>query len=66
MHIKSQVIEIKLVRVFSWWQAARNAGGKYEGKSHYVIENTWRKNVRFEPCHYVDENKPVIGGQPLS
>jgi len=28
----------------------------YAGKSHYVYENKWCKNVRFEACHYVDEN----------
>ena len=26
-----------------------------EGMSHDVIENTWRKNVSFMPCHDVDE-----------
>jgi len=29
----------------------------YYGKSHYVVENTYRKNVSFGACHYVDENK---------
>jgi hypothetical protein len=28
----------------------------YAGKSHYVDENKWCKNVRFGLCHYVDEN----------
>jgi hypothetical protein len=28
----------------------------YSGKSHYVDENKWCKNVRFGACHYVDEN----------
>jgi len=28
----------------------------YAGKSHYVVENKWCKNVRFGLCHYVDEN----------
>ena len=35
----------------------KNAGGKNEGKLHYVIENTCRKNVRNGPSHYVYENK---------
>jgi hypothetical protein len=38
-------------------QVAKNAGGKYEGKSHYVIENKWRKNALFPLCHFVTENK---------
>ncbi len=28
----------------------------YSGKSHYVDENKWCKNIRFGACHYVDEN----------
>jgi len=39
---------------------AKNAGGKNEGMSHDIIENTCRKNVSFMPCHDVDENKAVI------
>jgi hypothetical protein len=35
----------------------KNAGGKNEGKCHYVIENTCRKNVRNRSSHYVFENK---------
>ena len=35
----------------------KNAGGKNEGNLQYVIENKWRKNVRFRPSHDVDENK---------
>jgi hypothetical protein len=38
-------------------QVGRDAGGENEGKSHYVIENTFRKNVRNRPRHYVSENK---------
>ncbi len=33
----------------------------YSGKSHYVDENKWCKNVRFEVCHYVYENKAPRG-----
>jgi hypothetical protein len=44
---------------------AKNAGGKYEGKSHYVIENTWSKNVRKWSRHYMYENKIHRGRSPL-
>jgi hypothetical protein len=40
----------------------KNAGGKNEGKSHYVVENKWRKNVRNMPRHYMYENKADKGG----
>jgi hypothetical protein len=43
----------------------KNAGGKNEGNLHYVIENTWIKNVRFPAFHYVNENKRPIVGFPL-
>jgi hypothetical protein len=43
----------------------KNAGGGNEGKSHYVVEKTWRKDVSFMACHYVDENKLVIVFLPL-
>jgi hypothetical protein len=33
---------------------------KNEGLSHYVIENTYRKNVSFRASHYVYENKRLI------
>jgi hypothetical protein len=42
-----------------------NAGGKNEGKFHYVVENKWIKNVRFRPFHYIIENKLVKVAFPL-
>jgi hypothetical protein len=45
-------------------RALKNAGGKNEGKFHYVIENTCRKNVSLWAFHDVDENKRVIGAFP--
>jgi hypothetical protein len=38
-----QVTEIKPVNRLGRNWARKNAGGRYEGKSHYVVENTWRK-----------------------
>jgi len=35
----------------------KKKGMKNEGKLHYVIENTCRKNARFPSLHDVDENK---------
>jgi hypothetical protein len=52
---KIQIIEIKAVNPSRCDQSQENAGGKYEGKFHYVIENTCRKNVRNGPLHYVIE-----------
>jgi hypothetical protein len=43
----------------------KNAGGKSEGKFHYVIENTCRKNVRNAPLHYIYENRADKGRSPL-
>jgi hypothetical protein len=31
----------------------------YSGKSHYVIENTYSKNVSFGLCHYVYEKNDL-------
>jgi hypothetical protein len=44
---------------------SENAGGKNEGKFHYVVENTCRKNVTLWAFHDVDENKRVIVAFPL-
>jgi hypothetical protein len=54
---KTYVIDIKRVIQLMGEQVGRDAGGENEGKSHYVIENTCRKNVRNRPRHYVSENK---------
>jgi len=54
------VIDIIETKTVSLWPVARerkNAGGKYEGIFHYVIENKWWKNVRKWPFHYVIEKK---------
>jgi len=59
------VIENKLVSEYFVAKARKNAGGKNEGKFHYVIENKWCKNVRFTPLHYANENKQVIASSPL-
>ena len=37
----------------------RKKGVKNEGNPRYVIENTYRKNVRFQPFHDIDENKAL-------
>jgi hypothetical protein len=60
-----QIIENKPLNSHQGNWAPRNAGGKYEGKSHYVIENTWRKNVRNKPRHYMYENNAHKGRSPL-
>ena len=52
---KMQGIEIKHVNIIAGHRAPINAGGKYEGIFHYVIENKCIKNVRNEPFHYVIE-----------
>jgi hypothetical protein len=36
-------------------QLAKKRGGKNAGNLHYVIENTWRKNDRFQALHYIIE-----------
>jgi hypothetical protein len=46
-------------------RVAKNAGGKNEGKFHYVIENKWWKNVGFMAFHDVIENTGVIVLFPL-
>jgi hypothetical protein len=53
--VKMYSLEIKPVSSFLVERKQKSAGGKYEGKSHYVFENTCRKNVRFEPCQDVVE-----------
>jgi hypothetical protein len=54
----SQLSELRCDR------APKNAGGKNEGKFHYVVENTCRKNVTLWAFHHVDENKRVICAFP--
>jgi len=54
--MKFQVIESKLLMQSVEAESARKGDPPYSGKSHYVDENKWCKNVRFEACHYVDEN----------
>jgi hypothetical protein len=60
-----QVIDIKALNEDGPRGGSKNAGGKYEGNLHYVIENTYRKNVRNMPLHYVYENKAHRGSSPL-
>jgi hypothetical protein len=60
-----QVIENKPINSHRGNWALENAGGKYKGKSHYVIENTCRKNARNRPRHYMHENKAPRGRSPL-
>jgi hypothetical protein len=40
--------------------SSEKRGGKNEGKSHDVTENTYSKNVSFMACHDVDEKKVVV------
>jgi hypothetical protein len=54
---KIQLIEIKRVNSISLLLVFKNAGGKNEGNLHYVVENKWRKNVRFPPFQDVIETK---------
>ena len=51
------LVETKPVSLYLVAGQGKNAGGKYEGIFHYVIENKWWKIVRNVPFHYVDENK---------
>jgi len=60
-----QVVEIKLVKCIALTSNSENAGRENEGKFHYVVENTCRKNVSLWVCHDVDENKRVIVSLPL-
>jgi len=52
-----QVVEIKPVKRIALTSASENAGGKNEGKFHYVVENTCRKNVTLLALHYIYDNK---------
>ena len=60
----NQVVEIKQVKCIALTSTSEKRGGKNEGKFHYVIENTCRKNVTLWAFHDVDENKRVIGSFP--
>jgi hypothetical protein len=60
-----QVVEIKAVKYIALRSSPEKTGGKNEGKFHYVVENTCRKNVSLLALHYVDENKQVIVASPL-
>jgi hypothetical protein len=51
-----EIIESKLLRLNVGPTARKTGRPHYAGKSHYVDENKWCKNVRFGACHYVDEN----------
>jgi hypothetical protein len=62
---KMYLNERKAVSSFLLTRSRKNAGGKNEGNLHYVIENTWIKNVRIRAFHYVDENKRDIVAFPL-
>jgi hypothetical protein len=55
----NQVVESKPVKCIVLTSTSKNWGGKNEGKFHYVIENTCRKNVSLWAFHDVDENKRV-------
>jgi hypothetical protein len=41
-------------------RVTKKRGPQNEGKFHYVIENTWRKNVSLWACQDVIENTIVI------
>jgi hypothetical protein len=53
--VKAYIIEIKEVSSLPVAGQQKNAGGKYDGILHYVVENKWWKNVRKRPLHYVIE-----------
>jgi hypothetical protein len=42
----------------------KRGGGENEGMFHDVVENKWRKYVRKQAFHDVDENKGPIGRFP--
>jgi hypothetical protein len=46
------------------WKFKQNAGAENEGMFHYVIENTYRQNVRFLAFQDIIENKQVGNGFP--
>jgi hypothetical protein len=48
-------LKLKALTAFPWGEAQKTRGGKNEGIFHYVVENTWIKNVRFGAFHYVIE-----------
>jgi hypothetical protein len=62
---KLYVIEIKSVIAFPARSHEKTRGRENEGKSHYVIENKCRKNVRNRPRHYMHENTQHRGRSPL-
>jgi hypothetical protein len=56
MRMKMEALESKPL-ITNEGESQRETGTPlYAGKSHYVDENKWCKNVRFGACHYVDEN----------
>ncbi len=52
----TELIESKPFRRTTTQVARKKGTPLYAGKSHYVDENKWCKNVGFGHCHYVDEN----------
>ena len=53
---KRYIIENKSVSFFlNRHGSEKTRGAKNEGMFQYVIENKWRKNVRFSPFHHVAE-----------
>ena len=54
--MKMEVIESKPLITNEGESQGKRGDPLYAGKSHYVDENKWCKNVRFGACHYVDEN----------
>jgi hypothetical protein len=56
MGVKVEVIEPKRFRSIGSAVGEKQGTPLYAGKSHYVDENKWCKNVRFGSCRYVDEN----------
>jgi len=57
MDMEMEVVETKLFKSSVGVRREEKGTPLYAGKSHYVDENKWCKNVRFRVCHYVDENK---------
>jgi len=54
--MKAEVIEKQPFSTMAVAGQREKGAPLYAGKSHYVDENKWCKNVRFGACHYVDEN----------
>ena len=54
---KSMLLKINKLDYEKWPDSGQEKGGKNEGMFHDVVENKWRKYVRNQAFHDVDEKK---------